>query len=297
MALLCLLSASGSLAQIRVELEFEQETYLPREPLHAVVRIYNMSGRTLVLGQDSQWLSFTVENVNGSLVEQTKTVDVQGEFTLPSSSRARKLVNLAEAYDMGKFGRYLVQATVQIPGWPETYSSKQRAVGIATGVKLWEQAFGVPDDLHGQPELRKYQLLSANHLKQLSLYVRVTGDSEADTFKLFPLGSMHGFSRPEPQVDRWSNLHVLYQDGATRFRYNMITPDGLLLTRQTWEVTPDSRPALRVDTTGRIVVAGGTRRVSATDLPPPDLLSELNDEPAAGALAADQRTDANSSAK
>src|SRR5262249_2388963 len=56
-ALFCLFSASSTFAQLlRVELEFEQETYLPREPLYAVVRIYNTSGRTLVLGQDNEWL-------------------------------------------------------------------------------------------------------------------------------------------------------------------------------------------------------------------------------------------------
>ena len=92
-ALLCLLCASSAFGQaIRVELAFDQETYLPREPLYASVRVYNTSGRTLELGRDNEWLSFTVENVDGSFVHQRKPLDVRGEFILPSSSRARKLI-------------------------------------------------------------------------------------------------------------------------------------------------------------------------------------------------------------
>ncbi len=298
-ALLCLFCASSIYGQaIKVELEFDQETYLPREPLYATVRIYNTSGRTLVLGRDNEWLSFSVENVDGSFVNQRKPLDVRGEFTLPSSSRAKKLLNLAEVYDLGKFGRYVIRADVKIPQWQETFSSKTMPLGIATGVKLWDTTFGMPSEDHqGRPELRKYQLLSANHLKRLSLYVRVTGENEADTIAIFPIGRLHGFSKPEPQMDRWSNLHVFYQDGAHGFAYNMITPDGLLLARQFWDISGEgSRPFLRIGEDGHIVVAGGVRRVTPDDLPPPDLLAD-NAEPPPAANPVDKPSDAKKSAK
>ena len=297
-ALLCLLCASSAFGQaIRVELAFDQETYLPREPLYASVRVYNTSGRTLELGRDNEWLSFTVENVDGSFVHQRKPLDVRGEFILPSSSRARKLINLAEFYDLGKFGRYVIHADVKIPQWQETFSSKGIPLGIATGVKLWETTFGMPSDDHqSRPELRKFQLLSANHVKRLTLYVRVTGENEADTIAIFPVGRLHGFSKPEPQLDRWSNLHVFYQEGAHSFSYYLITPDGLLLTRQFWDINGDSRPGLKVDSEGRIAVFGGVRRVTPDDLPPPDLLGE-NSEPAPAGSLADKALDANTPAK
>ncbi len=294
LALLCLFSAGNALAQMRVELEFDQETYLPREPLYATVLIYNNSGRTLELGDDNTWLSFTVENVDGSIVKQKKPADVKGKFTLPSSKYARKLVNLAEAYDLSKFGRYVVRAVVDMPEWQANYASKPIPVGIATGVKLWETTFGLPTEEQAgrRPEMRKYQLLSANHLKQLSLYVRVTGESEAETFTLFPLGPLHGFSQPEPQVDRWSNLHVLYQDNARTFRYNMITPDGMLLTREIWEIANDSRPALKINSEGRIIVSGGIRRITINDLPPPDLSTDTSDPAPAPAPPVEKKPDA-----
>ena len=268
---------AGALAQLRVELLFEQETYLPHEAMYAVVRIYNSSGQTLVLGRDNSWLTFNIEPVEGGAVKEKKPADVKGEFSLPNASRATKRVNLAEAFELTKFGRYNVSATVHVPEWGESFAApRTRPVGIATGVTLWETAFGVPSEKAERPEVRKYQLMQANHVKRLSFYIRILEES-GQTLTIFPLGSVVGVTRPEPQLDKWSNLHLLYQDNARLFRYFVITPDGLMLTRQTWELG-DTRPTLAVNAEGRISVTGGVRRISGSDLPPPDPLADQSSE-------------------
>jgi hypothetical protein len=289
LAWLLLCVPAGALAQIRVELSFGQETYLPHEAMNAEVRIVNSSGRTLVLGRDNSWLSFTVEPVEGGAVKMKKPVDVQGEFELPNASRATVRVNLAEAFELTRFGRYLVSATVHVAEWGESFATaKAKAVGIATGVTLWEGTFGLPSDKPGErPEVRKYQLVQANHLKRLSFYIRIVDESGGETFTLFPIGGVVGVTRPEPQLDKWSNLHLFYQDNARTFRYFVITPDGLLLTRQTWELS-DTRPALSVNAEGRISVTGGVRRVSSSDLPPAEPEKPVEAERA----QAQQRSDA-----
>lgn len=291
---LLLCGPAGALAQIRVELTFGQETYLPHEAMYAEVRIINSSGRTLVLGKDPDWLTFNIEPVEGGAVKMRKPVDVQGEFELPNAARATKRVNLAEAYELTRFGRYNIFATVHIPEWGESFAAaKGRPVGIATGTTLWEGTFGVPSDNRGErPEVRKYQLVQANHLKRLSFYVRITDESGGETFKLFPIGGVVGLTRPEPQLDKWSNLHLFYQDAARSFRYFVVTPDGLLLTRQIWDLS-DTRPALTVNAEGRISVTGGVRRVSSTDLPPPEPEKAIEAEP----VQAEQRGDAEKAIK
>ena len=294
-----LLSAPAMLfAQMRVELEFEQDTYLPHEPMQAIVRIYNSSGQSLKLGRDSEWLSFQVESVDGKIVEQRKPADVLGEFTLPSASRARKMVNLAEAYDLSKFGRYYVSATVRVPEWGESFSTmRPKPVGIATGVTLWESTFGIPSDRSEErPDLRKFQLVQANNKKQLTLYVRITDESGNHTYSIFTLGQLVGFSKPEPQLDRWSNLHVLYQDAAHSFRYFTITPDGMLLARQTWQIG-ERRPAMTLNAEGRISVTGGVRKVSASDLPPPELASEKKTPSGTALLEGEKPLDADKAVK
>src|SRR5688572_29756810 len=298
LAALWLVAPLGLWAQLRVELSFDQETYLPQEPMNAIVQIYNSSGQKLRLGRDAEWLSFSIESVDGRIVKQIKVPDVVGEFDLPNGSRARKIVNLAEAYDLRTFGRYLITAEVHVPEWGEAFTNpRAKPIGIATGVTMWERTFGVPDvKTDARPEMRKFQLLQANHRKQLSLYARVTDESEAHTYALTVLGPLLSFSKPEPQMDRFSNLHVLYQDASHTFRYFMITPDGMLLSRQTWALG-DSRPAMTVNSEGRISGTGGAGRVSASDLPPPELLSEKKSTSEAPLLGAQNRTDAEKAVK
>ena len=101
-----------------------------------------------------------------------------------------------------------------------------------------------------------------------AIYARVTDLSESRVFRVFPIGPMISFSKPECQIDKSSNWHVLYQNGARSFNYSVINSDGLLLVRQTYEYT-ETRPVLRVDREGRIFIGGGARRLSPDDLPPP----------------------------
>lgn len=297
LALLCLFQVVAANAQIRVELSFDQEQFLPGEKLLANVRIYNSSGQTLVLGKDNRWLSFTIVPQDGTIVSFKKPLDVTGDFSLPSSYRATKQVDLSEAYDLVRFGRYTVTARVRIAEWGgQSFDSKPEEFDISSGVKLWETSFGVPSpEPNGRPEIRKYILSQANHVKDIHLYARITDAHEEYTYKMFSIGPMISFSHPEAQLDQWSNLHVLYQNGARSFLYTTITPDGLLLTRQTWEYT-DSRPRLG-SKDGRIMVMGGVRRVRASDLPPPELLSEASPASPVADTGSDTLVDGNSPKK
>lgn len=275
--ILLLLLAPPLFAQLRVELELDQETYLPHETLIAKVIVRNSSGQVLKLGNAEDWVTFAVENTDGSIVSQTKPVDVKKEFTIPSAHRATVKFDLAPCFDLTKFGRYHLTATVKVPQWNQVFSSRPKVFGISNGVKLWESVFGLPQE-NGRPEFRKYQIVQANNLKKLSLYARITDESETETLKIFPLGPVISFGRPEAMLDGWSNLHVLYQESAHGFRYCVITPDGLLLARQTHDQT-ESRPELKAADKGGVKVVGGARRITGNDLPPPDPSDIKDDEP------------------
>jgi hypothetical protein len=84
---------------------------------------------------------------------------------------------------------------------------------------------------------------------------------------VFPIDKLISFSNPEGQLDRFNNLHILYQTGAKSFLYTLINPDGILIGRETHDISA-TRPALRADKDGHIKVVGGTRRYTSTDLPP-----------------------------
>jgi len=260
-ALTCLVSA-----QVSVELTLEQDQYLAGESVPVGVRITNFSGQTLHFGKDRDWLHFTIEGRDNYIVPSSGEVPVQGEFVVESSGVATRRVDVAPYFALSKPGRYLVTAAVKLKEWEKELVSKPKPLDVIAGTKLWEQEIGVPDTAGHAPEVRKYALQQAIHLKQMKLYVRVTDQSESRIIRVFPIGPLISFSSPEHQIDQSSNLHVLYQTGAKSFNYSVITPDGQLLVRETYEYT-DTRPGLRVDRQGRIFIRGGARRVSSDDLP------------------------------
>jgi hypothetical protein len=258
-------------AQVTVEVTLEQEQFLGGEALSAAVRITNRSGQTLRLGTEPDWLTFLVESRDGFIVVKTGEVPVLGEFTLESSKVATRRVDLAPYFAISHPGRYSVTATVRIKAWDATLNTKPKSFDIIQGAKLWSQEFGVPAATNGtnqSPEVRKYTLQQANYLRtQLRLYLRLTDAAESKVIKVFSLGPMVSFSEPEPQLDNFSNLHLLYQKRRALFSYTMISPDGDVLVRQTYDYS-NTRPRLQTDQDGKFSVGGGARRVTSNDWPP-----------------------------
>jgi hypothetical protein len=270
--LLALLFASlGRLsAQITVGVTTGQEQFLPGEAIPVSVCITNRSGQTLHLGSDQEWLTFSVESRDGQVILKNGEVPVIEEFTLQSSERATRHADLAPYFQLIKQGRYAVTATVFIKEWNQRITSAPKPFDIIEGAKLWEQDIGLPQAAgatNQSPEIRRYTLQQANYLrKRLMLYVRLT-DNVGRINKVYPIGPMLSFGQPNPQVDKLSNLHVLFQNGPHAYSYTVINPDGDVIIRQTYDMP--SRPKLQADADGSISVAGGTRRVTPDDVPPP----------------------------
>jgi len=255
-------------AQVNVELTLEQDQFLAGESIQVGVRITNFSGQTLVLGKEGDWLQFAIEGRNNYIVPSTGEVPVQGEFEVESSSVVTRRVDVAPYFALTRPGRYLVTATVNLKQWDKQLVTRPKTLDVIAGTKLWEQEVGLSTAPGQPPEVRKFALQQAIHLKQMKLYVRVTDQSESRLIRVFAIGPLISFSSPEHQIDKSSNLHVLYQTGAKSFNYSVVNPDGRLLVRQTYEYT-DTRPGLRVDRAGRIFISGGARRAASDDLPTP----------------------------
>ncbi len=265
------LMAGSIFAQVRVDLVQEQEQFLPGEAIPLAVRITNRSGQPLRLGDEPDWLTFTVETREGQVVSQTDYVQVLGEFTLASSQVGTKRVNLEPCFAFAGPNRYKVTAILKLKAWDREVSSQPKFFTINEGAKLWQQEFGLPNTgnaTNKQPEIRKYILQQVNYTRgSLRLYLRVTDGDGNRVFRVVPIGSIVSFSRPEPQLDSASNLHLIYQNGPTACSYLVFNPDGDVLLRQTHDIT-GNRPRLRLNDEGKIMVVGGARRETNSDIPP-----------------------------
>jgi hypothetical protein len=278
------LTASIAPAQVSVEVLLDQERFLRGEDIPVRVRITNVSGQTLELGDTPEWLTFDVEGERGLVAAKLREVPVEGRFSLASAKAGIKRVSLTPHFELNRFGRYTVTATLRVRQWGREWQSSPQKFDLVQGRKLWEVDFGVPTVAGAPgpaPELRKYALLQGNHLKELKLYFQLTDPAEAAVFTVFPIGPIVSFSKPEAQVDQEAHLHVLYQVGARSFSYTVINPDGNVTLRRTYDYTGEIRPRLRPGPEGKIAVAGGTLRPSREDAPPPQNTPAPTDAPPA----------------
>lgn len=254
-------------AQVNVEIVFDQEQFLRSESLPVRVRISNFSGQPLRLGDDADWLSFSVTSDEGRALAKSGTIPLPKPFTIPSAKTVALSVDLMPYFELSEAGRYKLAARVKVPELAREVMAESKTFDVISGAKIWEKDVGIPGTT--PPLVRKYALQQATFLKQARLYVRVTDASEANVVRVQQLGALTSFSQPEAAVDQVSHLHVLFQSGQRSFSYAIVTPEGEQIIRQTFEVNGESRPRLRAEEDGRVVVHGGQRRILLSDLPPP----------------------------
>jgi hypothetical protein len=257
-------------AQVSVEVVTAQDQFLPSESVPLAVRITNRSGQSLHLGAEANWLKFDVESVDGFIVIKNAEVPVAGEFDVGSSQVAIKHVDLKPYFNLTRPGRYRVVATLRVKDWGVEMASPAKSFDVINGVNLWSQDFGMPaaaGETNSVPEVRKYTLEKANYLRsQLRLYVMVSDRSESRVFNVVSLGKMVSFNEPEAQLDRVSNLHIVWQSGASFFTYAVVNPSGGLVKQEIYDYVT-TRPRLNMNDDGSVAVIGGVRRLNPEPMP------------------------------
>jgi hypothetical protein len=265
---------------VKVDLNLDQDQFLPDEDVWVTLRVSNRSGQTLELGKEADWVTFTIQRDNNTIAVRLGDMPVAGEFSVNSGQYAARRFNVTPWFNFRQPGRYRVTATTKVPQWGSEVASRPASFSVMNGVPLANLPnleFGVPSGAsNAVPEVRKYVLQKAAYLKELKLYFRLTDASGERTFRVYPIGTLVSFSKPEAQIDRASNLHVLHQYGAREFSYSVINPEGQTIAHQTYEYTM-SRPVLRADADGKIFVSGGARRFAASDLPSPSSKNTAED--------------------
>ena len=267
--LLSVLAASVQ-AQVAVTVELGKNRFLPRESILAKLKIVNFSGQTLVFGEDDHWLQFQIQAEDGEEIAPiADPPPVKGRFTVESSIRAIKEVDIAPYYALEQAGRYTLTAKVVVKQWLKELTAKPVKFDVTNGTVLWEQAFGLPPkkgDPPGQPrQVRRYVLQQAKHLRAMSLYARVDDGPGGSVHRVLPICAMVSFNQPKAQVDPRGNLHVLCQTGAREYNYSVIDADGKINIRRHYLIAA-TRPRLGFKD-GEIIVMGGFKLARPDDLP------------------------------
>jgi len=269
--LLLTMFVAGAEAQLKMTVEMGKKRFLPRESMPIQLKIVNFSGQTLVFGEDDHWLQLNIQTATGEEIAPiADPPPVKGRFTVESSIRATKVIDIAPYYALEQAGRYTLTAKVAIRQWGKQFDAKPVKFDVTNGTVLWEQAFGLPlrkGDPPGQPrQIRRYVLQQAKHLKAMRLYARVDDGPGGRVHRVMPVCAMVSFNLPKAQVDPKGNLHVLCQSGGREYNYSVIDPDGQLKVRRNYLIAA-TRPRLDFKD-GEIIVVGGFKLTRPDDFPP-----------------------------
>ena len=256
---------------VTIEIDAPQDVYLPGETVQLHVHIKNKSGRRLHFGDDREWLTFSVTAHNRKQVPKVRAADVEGEFDLENGFEATRKVEINPAYNLNALGFYLATATVRVRELAvELTSPVPCKFEVVRGLKLWDQDFGVPlregEPASTIPETRRFSLIQLRTTNQIRLYYRLADASDHLPIRVVSLGQIVAFTPPEAQMDRYCNLHVLFQSYRRTFTHSIVSPDGELLGRTAYDVGT-SRPGLKLDERNHVVVSGGFRMNSTNDIP------------------------------
>jgi hypothetical protein len=281
-------------AQIELRLSVAQEFFLPGEELDVAVKVANFTGGPLTLGEQPDWIRFTVERADSGVVNKLSEVEESGTFLLQHATVGTLHFNLMPHFALDQAGTYRVVAQATTPNSPEVFTSAPITFEIVRGVRLnpdRELGVTLPD---GTTVRRKYILQQVNFLRKVQLYLRVTDATESLNLKVARLGPIVSFDPPKWVIDRSSQFHVLQRIDANTSAYHVFQPDGSLQRREFYRFT-QSTPELRVNDEGEIAVIGGIRRLTTSDLPaprtnrPPEVQVPVAPKPAENAKKNDER--------
>jgi len=254
-------------AQVEVEVVMDQTEFLSKESVPIAVKIHNHSGQPLRFGTNG-WLNYLVEARSGYIVEKNGDPPTDHKFQVEPSHVATQHSDLEPYFNIARSGQYIVTATVKLDDWNQEVSSTPVTFTVISGVKIWEQTFGVPSSStnHEPPEVRKYVLQRAAYLKHLRLYLRLTDESESTVYRVQPIGGITSFSEPQTRLDVRNNLHLLYEESARTYRYVVFNPNGSTIKRRQYYYV--DRPAkLDMNDEGEISVVNALRHPAPDDVP------------------------------
>ena len=222
--LLALMGSTASMtAQVTATLEVDKSRLLPRETFNVSLKIVNFSGQTLVFGEDNDWLQLEIETETGEVLTPiAEPPKVEGRFTVESSIRATKRIDLAPYYALDRAGNYKLTAKLYVKQWKRPLPVKPVKFSVFNGSILWHRTFGMPvkeGEPAGQPRQRRYVLQQAKNLRMTTLYARVDDGPGARVHKVLPVCPMVAFNDPTAQVDPTGNLHILCQSGAVSYTH------------------------------------------------------------------------------
>jgi len=268
-------------AQVRVDIGFKRALYIRYEPVIAMVTIRNLSGREMELRDEGnrKWFSFQIETADGRLVPPRNPDYQLAPVQVGAGQTLTRAINLTPLYPLGEYGIYRVKGIVYVADINQYFSSSILNLEITEGRILWQQTVGVPETDTGGGTQRVVTLLAHRLPNNTQLYLRIEDEEHGRVFCTHQLGKFLSFRQPEIELDASNDVHILQSISAVEYLYSHVSLSGEVLERKLYD-SLKTKPSLRRDTNGNIVVAGGIeQKPRDPSAPPPEAPPSVGERP------------------
>ena len=213
--------AVAAQAQVELSWSLPNNRTVLMEPVWALVRIVNNSGRPLDLtARGNAKLSFDVEDQPTSTVSGTGKPLLRQPIIIPAGETREVEVNLLEAYRIVKGQSYMLTPMLEFDGI--RFTGQRLSLEVQPGIELLKRDYGIPSS----GEARQVSLRLIHRDRSDRLFFRIDNSSTGYCLGVYDLGRVIRFFTPVLEQDGAGVFHVLHQSGPDRFAHSTFGYDG-----------------------------------------------------------------------
>ena len=248
-------------AQIELTWSLVHNRTILMEPIKAVVRLANYSGRDIDLTPNgTARLTFDVEDQPTSTVPNTGNPLVRKAVIIPANETREIEVNLLDAYRIVKGQSYMLTPILEFDGI--RFSGTRLSLEVQPGIELLKRDYGMPSS----GDARTVSLRQIYRNLGDRVLVRIDNSSTGYCLGVYELGRLIRFFVPRLEQDRNGFFHILHQSGPDRFVHSVFDYDAHS-RGQTFYSSEVSHIRLVRTEQGDVEVEGGTAYVQDPENP------------------------------
>lgn len=231
------LMQSSAVGEIELELSTDHTKYIEFEPVVAFLTLENVSEHAFLIRSDDTTLDtrvdFHIEVASRDVGRRGKAESVLSSCLILGGEKQAFMIDLSTHYQIGRFGRYTLWATVHWRG--ETFESAPILIRVVSGLPMASRERTVPSV--GGRESRRFSLRYLDREKSESIFLIADDPDAGLNFGVFDLGKLVRFHKPSLDVTPAGRITVYHQSSPTFFTKSVLQsdPKGLRLLDQQYE--------------------------------------------------------------
>lgn len=271
---LALFCSTSLFAQLAMSLKLNAQNYIRYEKIYAKLTIKNQSGQPIVFGSNKNLkckISFEIETIKGDRPKSLETPMYEITDTLlPAGEKQTFSIPITKYFEFLSDGKYRIKAIVTHTQLPKSYETEQVEFNIIDGKVVWTTSVGVPSlssEEDNDPKIDKRTFSIISYFDGTSKIFCLLVEDDKHIYGLTKVGYDIGAVKPQYEVDRLSNLHLLIQSSATIFSYFIYDINCRLEDKEVYKKIDEyTTPTLLKDEAiGRIHVVNGILAVEGED--------------------------------